>query len=532
MELLTLVLAEDEPIILKGLLETYDWAGMGYRVVGTARDGEEALQLIQEKKPDLVLTDIQMKKMSGLALIEKSKELGLTTEFVVISAYRDFEFAKKACKNGALSYMVKPIDEEELENNMKQIYENCTATKLKEKNYDLWERILIEDRNNFLNQMIGKYLEDRLTEAELRDFFQSLSMEDRLEHYFAVIAADIDLTQRIVNQKEYDMKQYLLDSELYKCLKEKYPVWIKKSSEGVPCYLLDLGTENHVEPLRQILTRFRKQMSTDLISVISNGEQRIEGLKRGYHQALQLFEVACEAGAGVLMMDQTAKMTVKEQYSIEIESQILGAIRKNEEAQLKEAYKRFIYILPDEEQMARVYLRRLAVRVEYVIQDSYGMTEEGVQGFRNFYQMSDSIMPVKLINVLYQLFLALINQRKSVFGKPSDEYFIEYIHQAVTYIEEHIQEESLSITSVSESVFLNSVYFGRVFKNMMGISFKKYVQNVRMEKAKELILEGKESIASICAQVGMPNPSYFSQVFKQCTGVLPSEYRRNKLNEE
>ena len=90
-ELLTLYLIDDEAIILKGLLETYDWENMGFQVVGWARDGEEALPDIVEKKPDVVLTDVRMKKMSGLTLIEKVKEQGISTNFVVISAYRDFE---------------------------------------------------------------------------------------------------------------------------------------------------------------------------------------------------------------------------------------------------------------------------------------------------------------------------------------------------------------------------------------------------------------------------------------------------------
>ena len=116
MELLTMILVDDEPIILKGLLETYDWERMGFRVVGSARNGEAALELIQELQPDLVLTDVRMKKMDGLTLMEKAHAQGCEdTDFVVISAYRDFEYAQKACQNGALSYLVKPIDEEELE---------------------------------------------------------------------------------------------------------------------------------------------------------------------------------------------------------------------------------------------------------------------------------------------------------------------------------------------------------------------------------------------------------------------------------
>ena len=80
---------------------------------------------------------------------------------------------------------------------------------------------------------------------------------------------------------------------------------------------------------------------------------------------------------------------------------------------------------------------------------------------------------------------------------------------------------------MSESVFLIPVYFGRMFKKVMNVSFKRYVQNIRLEKAKELLLGEQETIAEVCLKVGIPNPSYFSQLFKQSTGLLPSEYKRS-----
>ena len=103
MELLTLLLVDDEPIILKGLCETYHWSSMGFQVIGAVRDGDAALEIIAEKQPDVVLTDVRMKKMDGLTLIEKAKEAGWKTNFVVISAYRDFEYARKVTSTGLIT---------------------------------------------------------------------------------------------------------------------------------------------------------------------------------------------------------------------------------------------------------------------------------------------------------------------------------------------------------------------------------------------------------------------------------------------
>lgn len=530
MEQLKLVLVDDEPIILKGLLETYDWEKMGYQVVGAARNGEEALQMILDKVPDLVLTDVRMKKMSGLALIEKAKELNLNTNFIMVSAYKDFDYAKKACENGALSYLVKPIDDTELENTMCQIYEICTEKKHKDKNYELWERTLVEDRENFLNQMVGKYLDGSLDKKELTDFFTSLAREKDLGNNYIAIAAGIDIAQRVVNQNEFDLKQYLLDSILYKRLKEHYLVWTKKTPDGITCYLVDIGEKNNIEPFKLLLTNVRNEIKSNLISAISNADKGIEGMKQSYIQALHLFEIASEAGAGILTVNQNTRIKVKPQYSLDIESQILGAIRRNNQEQLKEVYKKFIYLLPTDENSIKIYLRRLAVRIEFTL-DIYGLTQEMILGFQNFHQVVDDVMVVKLIDVLYQLLISIIEQRKRATCISNEDYFKDYVKLAVEYIQDHLQDETLSIKEVSERVFLNPVYFGRLFKNLMKIPFKKYVQNLRMEKAKELLMEGQESIANIGIKVGIPNPSYFTQLFKRYTGMLPSEYTRSLAND-
>lgn len=97
---------------------------------------------------------------------------------------------------------------------------------------------------------------------------------------------------------------------------------------------------------------------------------------------------------------------------------------------------------------------------------------------------------------------------------------------AMAYIEEHLDDEALSIVSVASYVYLNPVYFGRVFKNTFHMTFKKYLLRQRMEKAKRLLEEGNGSIGDICDQVGINNPSYFSHLFKQYTGQLPSEYKK------
>ena len=130
MKVLRLLIVDDEAVILRGLQETYDWESMGYEVVGTALDGEEALPMIDTLRPDVIMTDIKMRRMDGLKLMEQVKESHPDISFVILSAYKDFEYAKQAIRNGALSYLVKPIDDKELEKNLQAGRSSFFRTKI------------------------------------------------------------------------------------------------------------------------------------------------------------------------------------------------------------------------------------------------------------------------------------------------------------------------------------------------------------------------------------------------------------------
>ena len=136
MGLLKLVIVDDEPILLEGLVKTYDWNGMGYEVVGFAQSGEQALKVIREKKPHVVLTDIRMKQISGLMVMEEIKKENPECQFVVLSAYRDFEYAKKACDLGAFAYLLKPIEDEKLQATMTDVGKICEDQIRNEEKYE------------------------------------------------------------------------------------------------------------------------------------------------------------------------------------------------------------------------------------------------------------------------------------------------------------------------------------------------------------------------------------------------------------
>ena len=112
--MLSVVLADDENKILLLLQKLIDWQSLGYEIAGTANDGLRALELVREKQPDLLITDVRMPGCSGIELIQRAKDLQPNLHFIIISGYRKFEYAQNALKYGVEDYLLKPIKQDDL----------------------------------------------------------------------------------------------------------------------------------------------------------------------------------------------------------------------------------------------------------------------------------------------------------------------------------------------------------------------------------------------------------------------------------
>lgn len=124
--MLKVILADDEPYIVQGLSLIIDWNQAGFEIIGTANNGQEALELIKSEDPDLIITDIRMPIMTGIELLEKVRSENISdANFVILSGYNDFEYAKAAMRLGSIDYLLKPIDREELQAVLERVRETA-----------------------------------------------------------------------------------------------------------------------------------------------------------------------------------------------------------------------------------------------------------------------------------------------------------------------------------------------------------------------------------------------------------------------
>lgn len=526
MRMLKLVIVDDEAILLQGLLSTYDWKDMGFEVVGTAQSGQQAIELIRETQPHVVLTDIRMKKITGLMVMEEIQKAGLDCLFIVLSAYRDFEYAQQACDLGAYAYLLKPVEDEKLQETMRGAYETCMERLKDRERYESWEKLLMKDATSFLQMVVQKYVQNRIQEEKVKDVFDTIGNLLTENDRFISVCVDIDLTYKITNSLDYEVSRFAVMNSLEDKIKEYYSYWKFEGEDGNCIFIVKTQDNATVRKLKTILETVKREEKSPVVAAISKPYKGIPGIKRSCEEAQKLFGLASASGASAFTVPEEIEEKAVGIYSSDLELLIINAVRKNNLKELKEAFIRFIYELPGEEEIQRQYMHKVMLRVELMLKDSYGIDESVKEQFRNYYSNISNLSGAKTVDVCYKILCGIIMSRTENFPNEEVRYFKEYMSVAVAYIEEHLDNEELSIVSVASHVYLNPVYFGRVFKNTFHTTFKKYLLKQRMEKAKRLLEEGAGSIGDICNQVGINNPSYFSHLFKQYTGKLPSEYKK------
>lgn len=526
MKLLKLVIVDDEPILLQGLLHTYDWAAMGFEVAGSAQSGRQAIEVIREVRPQVVLTDIRMKQITGLMVMEEIQKMDLDCLFIVLSAYRDFDYAQQACDLGAFAYLLKPIEDEKLQETMRSAYQSCMERMEYEAKYESWEKLLVKDRNSFLQVVIQKYVQDRIPEEKVEEVFRMLDDVPGNEDRFITVCVDIDLTYKITNALDYEASRYVLMKRLEELIGGRFSYWQAEDDGKGSAFIIRTREKDAVRILKEILEHVKKDEKGPVVAAISKPYKKIAGIRRSFVEAKNLFDMASISGASAFTLSEDLEMT-PEKAGTAVEDLVTGAVRRNNKKELKDAFIQFIYSLPKDEDQQCGILHRVMLRTEFMLQDTYGLTEEMKEKFQNYYFNLENLNAARTVDVCYRILCDAIETRTEEAAKDETGYFKEYMSEAVAYIKEHLRDEDLSIVSVASHIYLNPVYFGRVFKNTFHMTFKKYVMQQRMEKAKELLENGEGSIAEICDAVGIPNSSYFSHLFKQHTGKLPSEYRKD-----
>ncbi len=463
-----LIICDDAAIIRTNLLELIKSHFPDIDVVGSYSDGDEALAHLEQETVDLLIADIRMERIDGLQVAKYIFEKKLHTRVIIITGYQEFEYARKAVNYQVSALVTKPMDSSLLVGAITDATKTLDA---------FFTRTSDESQQKLRNhkqiaQALRLFIEGGVRLDLLGQDIQNTLLDDRCK---GARLLNLMLTpdSRPVAPEIWD--------ELVPRKAERYEIYVMSCRErGACCLVLDLaGDETLYQDISQAITDIRNAMGSR-------------------------FQCALEAGV-ILLSD------VSRSFSTELFSDFAVYLQGIPELNPERSKKRAGRIATN----ADIDTLRIILSLMLIYARSQVPALE-IGGFA-----------AELAHLAYQADAMRLMQRFNTAltdAVTSNEAFIGIVRK---YIYGNIADESLSLEMVSRHFGYSSEHFSRKFKQMTGSTFQSYLADVRMERAKELLRDPKNSIAWVSARVGFKDPAYFSRVFKKHTGLLPKEFKNH-----
>ncbi len=531
--MLKVVLVDDEEIIREGLLVSVPWEKLGFNVVGQAEDGEQAAQVIEETNPDVVITDIKMPFVDGLQLIEMVKPRYQDLYIIIISGHDEFQYAQKALKLGAFDYILKPIDLDYLETLLRKISSDNEQRCLKDGEvYTLKEKYasnLPFLRERFLWDIINENIEEHKLTSRLED------LELIREQCYVVLIVQLDNYYVITSEMD-DAQRRLMEKSFEETVKGLCPV--KQStvlSAKAAHELVIIVWSSNAEEIKTELAGFLEKIHQKIRELnkftvttgIGNIAMSLDSLALSYRQAGEILDDKFVLGKNCDLYFKDLRQLPKTELKLNDydETTLLSAIKLGDKQGVNERlaalaaslrtsggshlYMQFI--------MGDIYRQALKV-----LKEAGGSGEELFNDPLEVYHKMIAYQTVE--DMTGQLAETLFKIIDYIFMKRNNKFY-QSTEKAKEFLKLNYAKEDLTLEDVARHVNLAPSYLSFIFKQEAGTNFVDFLNQIRLEKAKQLLMISDCKSYEVSYKVGYNNPTYFSTIFKKYVGVSPTEYK-------
>lgn len=514
----TVFIADDEANIREGLKYIVDWEELGFIICGEAGNGEDALRDILRLQPSLVLIDMRMPKLYGLEVIEQAKNQGYTGTFVILSGYSDFKYAQTAMKFGVKYYLTKPMDEEELEKVVTEVYDSIQA-----------ERQKVENNEFFRRKSKKEILQDIIMDEVPYELLDLKELKLEAEVYQVVLYENFQIGEVELPYQFADMFM-VADSGT-----NSFEHFVVKGKN-----VLLLKGNFAIEKFQRFLKHYESapQKGSPLDTLfISYGcmVTDIRGLKNSYEQAATLLgrRFFCEKGQHVLGFADLPKeqeeklsmdITQVEEYCAKL-TDFLQTFNRRKVTETLEELEGYLYHSDADISAVKLFMTDLYLQIKETMNHRYNSVTIP------FDSNQDSIAFINEQHYLYEITDYLAEQFEEVMNSIGNSSRDSVLDDILYYIE-HNYSANIKLESIAALFGYNSSYLGKIFNKNVGESFNSYVDQVRIKHAIELLIENKHKVYEIAELVGYKNVDYFHKKFKKYVGESPAEYRKKLDNQE
>ncbi len=518
-----LLIVEDEDMLREALLGSVDWAGLGYEARG-AEDGEQALTVALEFKPDIVLTDIRMPFMDGLQLSGKLKELLPGAMVAILSGHDEFAYAQEALKLGVREYLQKPVPPTELVAAVKRLERQVDAARVREHQMNRMRRQLDQAMPLMRQKLLNQLLERELGQAEIEDMLRFVGLPLSGES-FTVCLIDFE-SEKSAARDWALMECAALDIIKGEARTDAAAFELNRGGVALIYCARTVFKEKERAFVAALIEAIRAELyeQLDLATTAAIGEpvDHLWELNRSYLSARQALRNRVMLGR-YNTYDAFARQEEARLYPFDDANQLLTKLKQGSRAELVEGIQAFFETLRGAGRLSEENLRVLTIDL---LNGAFKlMTEAGKadparldEAYRRAFS-AQSLGDCEAIASEHLLFAhAQLEEARSSCGN-------QLIEGACAFIAGHYADPDMSLNAAAAHVFVSPTYLSILFKKKLGVTFIDYLINLRLEKAKALLRDTAKRTYEVAAETGYSDPQYFSVCFKKYTGLTPTEYR-------
>jgi len=523
-----LMIVDDEPLIIRSLKVAIPWEEYGIEIVGEARNGEIAIDLFKELKPDIVLSDIRMPSVDGMELMKSLFSITTDLIFILISGYGEFEYARIGLREGAFDYILKPIDHDELELTIKKAVAQITQTrKQKSENDDLYLSL------HHLSMLARERLYTQIMEGSFEITAANKWLEqNELDRRYFMLLISIDAYvqfQQMWSMNEQKLWFYVINNIVEEIGQRDGALAVFPYHQGEWIILFSASHAKQAEQLAETIILDLKTYGKQNISIgISDIFEGLASLNACYQSAKEaLIGRFYDGGQKVYRYERANH----------VDSQLFEKLRQEEKQLLQD-----IKLLDINKALASVDRWGILLKesnapqqqAEVMLLELLGIVRRQLELMQpNLSKSEDAIYnDLKLMSTIDELLTLLKDQIKYWIQEASTEAWTKEqtrasIERVKTFIEEYYQK-NIGIDDAVDIADMSVSHFCYVFKQETSMTFLEYVTKVRMEKACYMLENTDIKVFQVAQLVGYHDAKYFSQVFRKMVGCKPSEYREQK----
>lgn len=478
------MLVDDEYMILEGLKQILPWQELGFEIVKTARTAAEALAYLKVAPVDLVISDITMPEMSGIEMIDTAYKRGDKFAAIFLSGYQEFEYVKEGIRLGVKDYLVKPVDQEELLEIVEKIKVELDKTIQQQEK----EQLVLENS-------LSRWLNDELNET---DFFALMAHFDTnpLGPFTVIkILSDSDILLAIGKEAK----------------KIGQPLIISGGPQQHQQIILIFDGAG--EKVLQFLAYLKRQYPKNLKIFVGETIQEWENLYESYEKVLQIEELN-DFYPDLLptsAADLAEEIGESEFSFLAFNKSLMIGDQKTIQQELDAIFEDAVI-----RQLQPENARYIAFLLFTDISRQYPTATKDIY--------EETIEKIRQSHTVYQLKELLEEVLQMAKRQPAEKQFSEMTQKVIEIVQKDYRQD-LTLKLVADSLHLNAVYLGQVFKKEMHNSFSQYLNQIRIKRAQQLLLHSNLNINEIADEIGYNNTNYFSKMFKKLNGITPKEFR-------